>query len=53
MTGSDEFSQTAKEEVDENESISSTISSTSIKLINQDSLAHYFAVKPPPLWEWS
>jgi hypothetical protein len=35
MIGSDEFSQTAKEEVDENESISSTISSTLIKLINQ------------------
>ena len=35
MTGSDEFSQTTKGEVDENGSISSTISSTLIKLNNQ------------------
>jgi hypothetical protein len=35
MTGSDEFSQTTKEKVDEKENISSTISSTLIKSINQ------------------
>jgi hypothetical protein len=35
MTGSDKFSQTTKDKVDENGSISSTISSTLIKSINQ------------------